>query len=87
MTTQTRNGLIAVSVVLVGGALAWKFLLQNRRAYVRAILKNNASTGSSIALMAFDEGFLKEWAKAARKNQDKFSYNGKEYNTKGGKAI
>jgi hypothetical protein len=87
MTNQTRNGLIAVAVVVVGGALAWKFLLRTRRAYVRTILKNNASTGSAITLMSFDEGFLKQWAKAARKNDKTFAYQGKEYNTIGGKSI
>lgn len=87
MTNGTRNGLIALAVIGIGGVLAWKFLLQTKRAFVRIITKKGAYKGSAITLMTFDEGFLKEWAKAVRKDKPKFSYNGKEYNTQGGKAA
>jgi hypothetical protein len=34
----------------------------------------------------FEDNFLKEWAKAKRRNASEFTYNGKVYLTEGGRA-
>lgn len=85
--SPTVKGLIAVGITAAVGYAAYRYFMQNKRAYVRVLLKNNVTTGSSIALMTFDEGFLREWAKAARKNDSNFSYNSKQYKTIGGTAV
>jgi len=38
-------------------------------------------------LHTFGEGYLKEWAKASKRGITTFTYEGKTYNTQGGKAT
>ena len=48
------------------------------------------SSGNSAKLstvLTFEEAFVKAWAKAAMAGLKSFDYNGKKYNTKGGKVV
>ena len=55
--------------------------------YARRIVADGNVSGGTATLINFDEPFLKEWAKASKKGAPTFTYNGKTYNTKGGKAV
>jgi hypothetical protein len=37
--------------------------------------------------MTFDDGFIKAWYEAALAMFQRFTYNGKEYYTRGGRAV
>lgn len=87
MKSSTRNGLIAVALIGVAGYFAFRYFTRTKRAYINVLLKNNVTTGSSVALMTFDEPFLRAWAKAAKKAEKTFDYSGKTYNTQGGKTV
>lgn len=83
---KNLKGLLAI--LLVGGVayLAYTKLYNKKNRFAKMIIKSeNAS--NMATLITFDEGFLKEWAKASRKQLPTFSYQGKTYNTKGGKAT
>lgn len=83
---KTLKGILVVVGVgaLVFGGL---YMLKNRkRFYARNIVKLGGHSNMST-LMEFDEAYLKAWSIALNKGSEKFSYKGKTYFTKGGKAA
>lgn len=86
MTTQTRNGLIVVAAVAVIGFFAYKKFMSGSVFYARRIKSLGFFSGNVFDLATFDEKFLRAWFKSARKNEPTFSYEGKTYNTQGGKV-
>lgn len=80
------KGLIAVLVVGTIGYFTYMKAYGNKHKFAKAIIK--AGNFSDMAsLHTFGEGYLKEWAKASKNGLPTFSYQGKTYNSKGGKAT
>jgi len=81
---KTLKGILAVTIV---GGLVYLAYTQSKGNFGKYVLiiteKGNAENAQK--LLTFDEKFLKEWAKASKKDFPTFEYQGKTYNTKGGK--
>ena len=75
---------IAVYGVVAYGAYYMYF---SKTAYAKKIIKAGKSNQSLEDLKSFDMAFLRVWSKAAVQNNPTFGYNGKTYNTQGGKAA
>lgn len=63
------------------------YMFFSKNAYAKTIKKQDASTGTLEQLKKYDMSFLRVWAKASKNNIPTFDFEGKTYNTKGGKAI
>lgn len=92
MKLKTKN---VVPVIAIGVVIWYLYSRRGKKAtaseptkadYANTIISSGNFT-SFAALMNFDEDFIKVWATAAKAGQPKFVYNGKTYNTKGGKAY
>ena len=75
---------IAVYGVVAYGAYYMYF---SKTAYAKKIIKADKSKQSLEDLKSFDMAFLRAWSKAAGQNTQTFDYNGKTYNTQGGRAV
>lgn len=75
---------VAVYGVVAYGAYYMYF---SKTAYAKKIIKAGKSNQSVDDLKSFDMAFLRVWSKAASNNEQTFSYDGKSYNTQGGKAV
>jgi hypothetical protein len=75
-----------VSIPLIAAGLYFYLKTQTKEAYANTIKKYGKSMGEISQLLTFDKPYLKAWAKAARKGQETFEYQGKTYNTQGGSA-
>lgn len=62
-------------------------LFFSKRAYAKQIIAQGKYQGDIATLLTFDMGFLRAWSKAAKKNEPTFMFQGKNYNTNGGKAV
>lgn len=82
---NVRGALVVLGVVVIVAGVYY-FYSHNKRYYAKEIV-NFGGSDSFVGLMGFEEGYLKEWAKALVKAKQSFSYNGKTYNTQGGTAI
>ena len=85
MDKKTKDGIIIASIVLVGGYLLYKNKPKTKADYVYNI-STKLSTSAST-LNTFDLGFLQAWSDAIDTSKDSFTYNGRNYNGKTGKAI
>lgn len=65
----------------------WYLYNNTKKAYARTILKEGMAGGGEAALLAFGKNYLKPWAMAAKAKQPTFTFEGKVYNTKGGKLL
>lgn len=83
---DTKGAMIIGSIVLLG-TLTFFLYRNNKKRYAQAIIDLNASQQPYAWLMSLDEGYLKEWSKAAKAGKSAFSYNGKNYNAQGGRAT
>lgn len=63
------------------------YMFFSKNAYAKTIKKQDASTGTLEQLKKYDMSFLRVWAKASKNNIPTFDFEGKTYNTKGGRAI
>jgi hypothetical protein len=75
------------TIVWIGvyGVVAYGIYYVVKNMYVTPREKNIVTIfGSSYS--SFDDGYLKEWAKAKKSNASEFTYNGKVYLTVGGRA-
>lgn len=91
------KGVIVAIVVLGVGYAAYKIFLKkktvpaqppvSKTGMVSFIIQNNYSGGTPPELMAFGDDFITAWYAAAKAMQSTFSYNGRSYNTSGGKAV
>lgn len=66
---------------------AWYLYSNTKKAYINKILKEGLAGGGEAALLGFEKEYLKAWAMAAKTGAQTFTYNGINYNSKGGKAI
>ena len=83
---KNLRGLIAVALVGGIGYGVYRLAFKKKNAYAKYIF-SHGKNDSMVALMSFDEPYLKEWVRAIRKNKDTFQYLDKTYNTNGGRAV
>jgi hypothetical protein len=81
-----KNTLIWIGVYAVVAYGAY-YMYFSKDAYAKAIVKAGKYSGSAEALKAFGMNFLRPWARAAKANQPTFTFEGKTFNTQGGKAV
>lgn len=81
-----HGGLFVIGILVLGTATYFLYR-NNKKRYANMIIKANGTSGTLPWLMTLDEGFLKAWAKGLKAGTDTFPYNGKNYNTQGGKAV
>lgn len=74
----------AVAIGVVGFATYQLYF--SKSAYAKTIVKNNKYSGGVSQLLTFDMAFLRAWSRAAKRNEESFSYKGKTYNTQGGRT-
>jgi len=82
---NTLKGILAVALV---GGLVYIAYTQSRGKsgkYI-SIITGTGNSENAQKLLTFDEKFLKEWAKASKRGNPTFEYQGKTHNTKGGKV-
>lgn len=64
------------------------YMFFSKNAYAKKIKKANNFSGSVEELKKLlGMNFLRVWSKATKNNNPTFDFEGKTYNTKGGKAI
>ena len=86
-----NNGFkIAVIAILLGGGyfLYTRVKANKATSNIDTIINaGNSSASSKMVLETFQPEFIKAWADASSSNASTFSFENKNYNTKGGKAI
>jgi len=87
MKIENKKGMLTVLGVAIVVAGAWYFYSHTKRFYAKQVVKLGGTSGSIVSLMAFDEGFIKAWAKGLSTGKESFAYQGKAYNTTGGKVV
>lgn len=84
MNSTTKGVVTILALAAVAGGV-WFLLLRNKKRHAATIVKEGKSANYST-LLTFDEPFLRAWAKAAKAGNDTFTFEGKTYNTDGGKV-
>jgi uncharacterized protein YxeA len=85
MNKNTKGIVTVIAVIaIVGGG--WYLTRNKNRQYARVIIEAGKASNYAV-LITFDKSFLKAWSKAVRGNDTTFEYNGKNYNTQGGKVA
>jgi predicted negative regulator of RcsB-dependent stress response len=86
-------GLIAVIILGVGGYFVYKEYQKKKKenapaqiSDVDTIITNGKNKDRSF-VTSLGAGFVKAWADGVRGSMASFTYNGKTYNTQGGKLI
>lgn len=82
-----NNTLKWVLLYAAAGVGVYYYLTHNKRHYAEVVLKLGGAGGGLKALLSYDSGYVKAWAKAIKAGNNTFSYNGKTFHTKGGKAV
>jgi hypothetical protein len=77
--------LIWIGVYALVGYYAYSYFF-SKKASIKTIISTGSFAGDTSILEGFDSGFLRMWANAAKNAQPAFIYQGKIYNTKGGRA-
>lgn len=83
---MNKKTIIWIGVYALVGYGAY-YMFFSKSADVRRIISSGASTGTPEQLSNFEAGFLRAWAKAARKGDTSFMYQQKSFFTKGGRAV
>ncbi len=83
---KNTKGLLVALFVITAAVSVWHLTNKNKKAYAKTIVQYGGSTNYAM-LLTFQDGYLKEWAKAIAKAKTEFSFEGKRFNTKGGKQI
>jgi len=84
------NKNVLTSVLVIGGLAAVYFFLVkpkklNKNQAIDLIIQKGYFTSGRSNLESFDDAYVLAWAKAAKKGDEVFIYEGKTYNTQGGK--
>lgn len=87
MNDKNKKGIIVVVIFAAIAFVAYKVLTGGKESYAKKIIKWNGSNSSLVSLVEFDEGFLKAWAKALENAETIFTFQNKQYNTNGGRAV
>jgi hypothetical protein len=77
--------LVWIGVYAVVGYFAYSYFYSKKYS-IKKIISSGNFTGTASNLEGFDTGFLRMWANASKNNESAFIYQGKIYNTKGGRA-
>ena len=85
MNKQAKGAVTVVAVILIVAAI-WHLTNRSKTTFAKAIVKLGGASNYPV-LLTFDEGLLKEWARALAKGKKEFSYNDARYNTVGGTKI
>lgn len=90
MENKTKNGIIVVSIVLIGAYFAYKkFIKPDSKKVVVNYLY--ATFGRDIDYESFvnkaDKNYIDAWAKSIMDGKSTFVVDGKTYNTSGGTAV
>ena len=83
--TSTTKGIVTVLTVVAVGYAAYYFLLWDKKAFYAKKIVGAGKHGNEGDLKTLGEGYLTEWYKAVKKGSDSFTFEGKTYNTQGGK--
>lgn len=80
------KGILAVVGVgaIVAGIL---YMTKNKKRHYAKVIVKLAGSSNFADILTFEEPFLKAWSIALSKGEKTFSYQGKSYNTKGGRAV
>jgi hypothetical protein len=81
---MNNRTLLYIGIYAVVGYGAY-YMFFSKDAYAKSIIKSGKYGGSVQDLKGFGANFLKPWSKAAKNNQETFVFEGKMYNTQGGK--
>jgi hypothetical protein len=82
---MNNKTLVWIGIYAVVGYFAYSYFYSKKSSIKKIILSGNFA-GSESNLEGFDTGFLRMWANASKNNEPAFIYQGKIYNTKGGRA-
>lgn len=85
MNKKSNTTMIVIGLAIVVGGI-YLFTRDKKNMYALTIVKAGKSFNYPT-LMTFDEEYLKAWADAVKSNSETFVVNGKNYSTKGGKAV
>jgi hypothetical protein len=83
MNKILKYTIIFIAVAAIGYGVF--FLTNKKMFYAKIIAKAHGSYWRDY--MGMDEGFLKEWSAAIKKNGKKFTYNGLNYDPETGKIF
>lgn len=79
---------IAGLLILISGAIAvYLKVKKNSSDSDIDIIVNSGASSNKTVLKTLQPEYLKAWADAVKANSQSFTFNGKTYNTTGGKAI
>lgn len=81
-----KSTLIWIGVYALVGYTAYSMFF-SKKSFAKKIIDTGASTGTVESLMNFEVGFLRAWSNAAKKSENIFTFQGKVFNTKGGRAV
>jgi hypothetical protein len=81
---MNNKAILYIGIYAVVGYGAY-YMFFSKDAYAKSIIKSGKYGGSVQDLKGFGANFLKPWSKAAKNNQETFVFEGKMYNTQGGK--
>lgn len=94
---KNLKGLVVVAIVGLVAFSAYTYYRNEKRRIVTpdfsskesiaSYLVNHGLASDSKVLLTFDEEYLRAWAEAAEKGTINFTYNGKLYALKGGRAL
>ena len=85
MNKKSNTTMIVIGLAVIGVGI-YLFTKNKKNMYALTIVKAGKSFNYPT-LMTFDEEYLKAWADSVKSNSDIFVVNGKNYSTKGGKAV
>jgi len=96
-----KNKLILIGIISLLGVSTLSYFLLKRKnnsnsssekvmsktEAIALIVNEKKSNNPNNALQNFDENFLNSWANAIKNQKTVFTYNNKNYNTVGGRAV
>lgn len=84
-----NNGfkLVALVILLGGGYFIYDRVRTNKKTNDVDVIINSGNSTNKMLLQTFQPEFIKAWAIASTVGVPTFSFENKNYNTKGGKAI
>jgi len=88
---MNKKTLLYVGIYAVVAYGGWYLYNNTKKAYVKKILSGGIVSGVSAsdeaALLTYEKGFLKSWSIGLKDKSETFTYNGKNYYTKGGRGV
>ena len=84
--------LVAMAILGVGGYFIYKEYKKRKTSTLTFeesldIIVNSKNASNRETLSTFDKPYVIAWANGVLAKSKTFSYNGKEYNTQGGKSV